>query len=141
MPMKKAQVAYLLARLPIAMSMFGHGLVRIPKLEKFSAGMVKSFAETMLPAALVQPFSYVLPFLELITGVLLILGLFTRFANILGVAIMLALIFGSSMQEQWNSVFTQIVYGAYFALLYLFSNYNKYALDSVFNINQNNVTE
>ena len=41
--MKNASAAYLLARLPIAMSMFGHGLVRIPKLEKFSAGMVKEF--------------------------------------------------------------------------------------------------
>ncbi|TWR27288.1 DoxX family protein [Mucilaginibacter achroorhodeus] len=137
--MQKYHIAYLLARLPIAFSMFGHGLVRIPKLEKFSAGMVKSFADTMLPAALVQPFSYVLPFLELITGLLLIAGLFTRFANILGVAIMLALIFGSCMQEQWNSVFTQIIYGAYFALLYLFADHNKFSLDNLFNTHKTSI--
>ncbi|MFD0792951.1 DoxX family protein [Mucilaginibacter litoreus] len=131
--MKTTGTAYFLARLPIAFSMFGHGLVRIPKLEKFSAGMVKSFSETWLPEALVRPFSYLLPFLELLTGVLLMLGLFTRFANVLGVVIILCLIFGSCMQEQWNSVFTQMIYGIYFALLYLFADNNKFAIDNVIN--------
>jgi thiosulfate dehydrogenase [quinone] large subunit len=134
--MTQPNTAYLLARLPIAMSMLGHGLVRIPKLEKFSAGMVKQFTETPLPTALVQPFSYVLPFLELLTGILLILGLFTRFANVLGVIIMISLIFGSSFLEQWNSIFSQIVYGAYFAVLYLYADHNKYALDNVISGNK-----
>jgi thiosulfate dehydrogenase [quinone] large subunit len=120
---------YLLARLPIAVSMFGHGLERIPKLQGFSSHLVGQFSKSILPAALVTPFSYVLPFLELLTGVLLILGLFTRFSCILGVLIMLALIFGSSMIEQWENVFTQIIYGAYFALLYYFAVYNRYSID------------
>jgi thiosulfate dehydrogenase [quinone] large subunit len=81
--------------------------------------------------ALVTPFGYVLPFLELITGILLLLGLFTRFATILGVLIMLALIFGSSMIEQWNNVFTQIIYGAYLALLFYFADYNILAIDKL----------
>jgi thiosulfate dehydrogenase [quinone] large subunit len=120
---------YLLARLPIAVSMFGHGLERIPKLQGFSSHLVGQFSKSMLPLALVIPFSYVLPFLELLTGILLILGLFTRFSCILGVLIMLALIFGSSMIEQWENVFTQIIYGAYFALLYYFAIYNRYSID------------
>ncbi|HEY4194311.1 MAG TPA: DoxX family membrane protein [Mucilaginibacter sp.] len=120
---------YLLARLPIAVSMFGHGLERIPKLQGFSSHMVDQFSKSMLPLALVIPFSYVLPFLELLTGILLILGLFTRFGCILGVVVMLALIFGSSMIEQWENVFTQIIYGAYFALLYYFAIYNRYSID------------
>jgi thiosulfate dehydrogenase [quinone] large subunit len=115
--MKKAQYTYLLARLPIAMSFFGHGLERLPKLDAFVSHMAQPFEKSILPMALVTPFGYVLPFLELITGILLLLGLFTRFATILGVLIMLALIFGSSMIEQWNNVFTQIIYGAYLALL------------------------
>jgi thiosulfate dehydrogenase (quinone) large subunit len=120
---------YLLARLPIAVSMFGHGLERIPKLQGFSSHLAGQFGKSILPEVLVAPFSYLLPFLELLTGLLLILGLFTRFSCILGVVIMLALIFGSSMIEQWENVFTQIIYGAYFALLYYFAVYNRYSID------------
>ncbi|MBK0378621.1 DoxX family protein [Mucilaginibacter segetis] len=126
---KKENTAYLLARLPIAFSMFGHGLVRMPKLATFSEHVVSQFEKTMLPAALVVPYSYALSFFELAVGVLLILGLFTRFANILGVAVMVSLIFGSCLLEQWPNVFTQIVYGAYFALLYLYADYDKYSVD------------
>jgi thiosulfate dehydrogenase [quinone] large subunit len=129
--MKKEQITYLLARLPIGMSFFGHGLERLPKLAVFSHGMVTEFNKSILPLWLVTPFSYFLPFAELITGILLLLGLFTRFAAIFGVAIMLALIFGSSMIEQWNNVFTQIIYGAYLALLFYFAQYNSISIDGL----------
>ena len=129
--MKKAQYTYLLARLPIGMSFFGHGLERLPKLDTFVSHMAQPFAKSILPMALVTPFGYVLPFLELITGILLLLGLFTRFATVLGVFIMLALIFGSSMIEQWNNVFAQIIYGAYLALLFYFADYNTVAIDKL----------
>lgn len=122
---------YLLGRLPIAVSMLGHGLERMPKLQAFSSHIASQYSKSMLPVAFVTSFSYVLPFLELLTGILLILGLFTRFGCILGVLIMLALIFGSCMIEQWENVFTQIIYGAYFALLYYFAVYNRYSIDYV----------
>jgi thiosulfate dehydrogenase [quinone] large subunit len=123
---------YLLARLPVGMSMFGHGLDRLPKLQAFSGHMVGQFSKSMIPGSLVSLFSYVLPCLEFLTGILILLGLFTRFACVLGVLIMLALIFGSSLIEQWENVFTQIIYGAYFALLYSFAVYNRYSIDGRF---------
>lgn len=127
--MKTAQYTYLLARLPIGMSFFGHGLERIPKLAEFAGHMAKPFEKSIMPMSLVTPFGYVLPFLELLTGILLLLGLFTRFATVLGTLIILALIFGSCMIEQWNNVFSQIVYGAYLALLFYFADYNILAID------------
>ncbi|WP_236564852.1 DoxX family membrane protein [Flavobacterium sp. MK4S-17] len=68
---------YLLLRLLLGISFFGHGLVRLPKLNMFSGWMVKTFENSMLPQALVLPFSYMLPFAELITGALLLIGLLT----------------------------------------------------------------
>jgi thiosulfate dehydrogenase [quinone] large subunit len=127
--MKKESIAYLLARLPIGMSFFGHGLERLPKLDAFSHGMAASFSKSILPETVVLPFGYILPVLELLTGILLLLGLFTRFATVLGVALMLALIFGSCMVEQWDNVFTQIIYGGYLALLYYFAQYNTISID------------
>ena len=120
---------YLLARLPIAVSMLGHGLERITKIPEFRSHLAEQFSKSMLPPAIVSPFSLALPFLELITGALLILGLFTRFSCAMGVMLMLALILGSSMLEDWDNVFMQLIYGAYFSILYYFAFYNKYSLD------------
>ncbi|MBB5623611.1 thiosulfate dehydrogenase [quinone] large subunit [Pedobacter cryoconitis] len=129
--MKDINITYLLARLPIGMSLFGHGVVRLPKLTLFSEWMVSSFSKSMLPEALVLPFSYLLPVLELLTGLLLLSGLFSRFAILLGSAIMLALIFGSCMIEQWENVFIQVLYGAYFAVLYRYLDFNKISIDQL----------
>jgi thiosulfate dehydrogenase [quinone] large subunit len=129
----KPNTTYLLARLPIGMSMFGHGFERIPKLQAFVNHMSAPFTKTILPMSLVTLFGQVLPFLELLTGILLLFGLFTRLGCIIGVLLMLALIFGSSLVEQWENAFTQIIYGAYFALLYYFAPYNRFSIDSLIN--------
>ena len=131
--MKKEHYTYLLARLPMGLSFFGHGLIRITKLNEFSDGMVKQFSKSVLPEGFVSAFGHALPFLEFITGLLILLGLFTRFGIVLGAAIILALIFGSSIIEQWNAVFTQLLYGAYFALLYYFEPCNRYSIDGLRN--------
>ncbi|TWJ02288.1 thiosulfate dehydrogenase [quinone] large subunit [Mucilaginibacter frigoritolerans] len=127
--MKRKEYAYLLARLPMGMSFFGHGLIRLTKLDAFSHGIVGQFSKSLLPAGLVLGFGYALPFLEFITGFLLLLGWFTRFAIILGVVIMLSLILGSSLIEQWNAVFTQIVYSAYLAILFYFADSDGISID------------
>jgi thiosulfate dehydrogenase [quinone] large subunit len=129
--MRQYKWAYLMARLPIAMSMFGHGLVRLPKLNNFSTGMVTEFGKSFLPDWIIQPFSYVLPFAELLTGVLLLLGWFTRFGLFLGATIMLVLIFGSSVISEWQNVAIQMFYGIYFAVLFLFIGYNAYSVDGM----------
>lgn len=128
--MKKYPRVYLMARLPIALSMFGHGLERLPKLDKFAQGMATEFDKTFLPGWLVLPFGYVLPFLELLTGILLLAGLFTRFALNLGWVLMLILIFGSTLVEGWQNVFSQIFYALNFTVLLLFIEYNTISLDT-----------
>jgi thiosulfate dehydrogenase [quinone] large subunit len=120
---------YLMARMPIAVSMLGHGLARIPKLEIFSDHLVNQFSKSIIPIKLVAYFSMALPFAELLTGVLLILGLFTRFSCVLGLLTMLALIFGASIIEEWDNVFIQIIYGLYFTMLYYYAFNNRYSFD------------
>ena len=43
-------VAYLLVRLTIGASLFGHGLVRLPKLGAFHAQLMGEFKTSILPA-------------------------------------------------------------------------------------------
>ncbi len=125
------KVTYLILRLAIGLSAFGHGLVRLPKLNKFSSWMVAGFEKTMLPRALVLPFSYILPIAEFAVGLLLLLGLFTKPAVIAGVTIMCILIFGTTMQENWEAIPTQLIHVAFFAVLYQFLSSNEISIDKL----------
>jgi thiosulfate dehydrogenase [quinone] large subunit len=125
------QIAFLLLRLAIGASMFGHGLVRLPKLTGFSNWMVGSFEKSMLPLSLVRPFSYALPILEFTVGLLLITGIFTKAALIAGALVMVALIFGTTLIESWDAITSQLIHAAFFAILLQFVQYNAYALDNL----------
>ncbi|GEP89496.1 thiosulfate dehydrogenase [quinone] large subunit [Chitinophaga terrae (ex Kim and Jung 2007)] len=124
-------IAYLLLRLGVGLSFFGHGLVRLPKLSGFSAWMLKSFEHSMLPASLVAPFSYALPIAEFIIGLLLILGLFTRLSLIAGCIVTLALIFGTTMIENWDALPSQFIHLGLLEVLLIFIQYNAWAVDKM----------
>lgn len=126
--MQQEKIAYALARLPIGFSFFGHGLVRIPKLSSFAEGMAASFSETLLPYGFVLAFAYVLPWVELLLGIGLLLGMAPRKFAFAGVMLVCILIFGSSLQENWSAVATQMFYGIYLVGLYLFADHNAYAI-------------
>jgi len=122
---------YLLLRLSVGTSMFGHGLVRLPKLTAFSHWMVGSFQKSFLPVELVTPFSYLLPVAEFVIGLMLIIGLFTKQALIAGGLVMVLLIFGTTMIENWDAIPVQLIHSAFFATLLHFSDSNTLALNNL----------
>jgi len=126
-----SQITFLLLRLAIGASMFGHGLVRLPKLNGFSHWMVGLYEKSILPTALVMPFSYILPLVEFAVGLLLLLGLFTRLAAVAGGVIMVLLIFGTTMIENWEAIASQLIHAAFFAILLQFVGSNSWALDKL----------
>ncbi|PUZ30607.1 thiosulfate dehydrogenase [quinone] large subunit [Chitinophaga costaii] len=130
MKITNEQLSYALLRITIGMAMFGHGLVRIPKLSVFAGGMIKGYDGT-LPLALVTPFAYALPFVEFAIGALLILGLLTRYALIAGALLMILLIFGCAIKENWEAIGTQLLYGGLYFILLRFLAQNAYAVDNL----------
>jgi thiosulfate dehydrogenase [quinone] large subunit len=122
-------LTFVLLRLAIGTSMFCHGFVRVFKLPKFSTWMVEKFADSMLPDALVIPFSYALPVIELVIGILLLIGWFTKQALVAGGLTMIALIFGSGMLEDWGALPSQMIHTFFFAVLLSHLNYNAYSVD------------
>ncbi|WP_333661765.1 MauE/DoxX family redox-associated membrane protein [Chishuiella changwenlii] len=118
--MKKNQLLYFFLRLPIAVSLLGHGLVRLPKLSTFSNWMVETMEKSFLPKVLVIPFSYALPILEAIIGLLLLIGFKTKYTIYSGLVLMSILILGSSSIENWGAIEAQLLHSFYlFALLYV----------------------
>ena len=122
--------SFLLTRLAIGTSLFGHGLVRLQKLDKFSHAMAGLFQHSILPQSLVLFFGYCLPFLELGVGLLTLTGLFTRQAAVAGALLMIFLIFGSTTIEQWDSISPQLFHLAFFVGLLIFvDRYDNWSLD------------
>jgi thiosulfate dehydrogenase [quinone] large subunit len=122
--------SFLLARLAVGTSLFGHGLVRLPKLGKFSHGMAGQFQHSILPQALVIAFGYALPFAEFGIGLLLLIGLFTRTALVAGAVVMILLIFGTTTIEQWDAIPSQLFHVVFCVVLLVFlDRYDSWSLD------------
>jgi thiosulfate dehydrogenase [quinone] large subunit len=112
------RLAYVLLRVSLGMDFLGHGAVRLLHgVGAFAAGMVKQMAETPLPAGFVHGFGLVLPVVELTLGVALLLGLLTRWALIGGALLMLVLMFGVTLRQDWATAGMQLIYCFLFALL------------------------
>ncbi len=127
-------IAFLLARITIATSFLGHGFIRLPKLQDFSNWMTGRFSASILPEAVVLPFSYILPFAEFVIGILLLAGLFTRGSLIAGTLLMIVLIFGSSVLEDWAAIPSQLIHAAFCIVLLVYvKEFNIYSLDKKFN--------
>lgn len=122
------ELAYLLARVAFGVNFFFHGLVRLPKLQGFVDGMEKQFEASLLPSLLVTPVAYLIPIVELVLGLMLILGLLTRKALVGSALLMIILITGCCLIENWSAVGSQMVYMLYLVFLILYLDHNRCAL-------------
>lgn len=126
---KNKALAYLFLRLSIGISFLGHGIVRLPKIPAFRSWMIDLFKTSLMPEVFIYLFASILPFVELLLGILLVIGWRTREAYIIGFAVICTLIFGSCLIENWETVAFQLIYALLFFILLCYMDYNKYALD------------
>jgi thiosulfate dehydrogenase [quinone] large subunit len=130
--------AYALLRLAIGADMFLHGATRIGAgVGNFATKMVSDFQGTVLPPDLVHAFGLTLPFVEGLIGLLLIVGWFTRSALVAGSFLMVALIFGTALRSDWNTVAIQLIYTVIYYLLLSRIGDNAYALDASSSLDRN----
>jgi thiosulfate dehydrogenase (quinone) large subunit len=125
------RIAHGIFRLALGVNILIHGLERIFGLgvSEFASKTAGSFASTPLPSWIVYGFLLVLPFIETALGVLLTLGLFTRWALIAGSLLMILLIFGTALRGDWTIVGVQMIYSISYFLLLFYRRYNVFSLD------------
>ncbi|UQB68572.1 DoxX family membrane protein [Epilithonimonas zeae] len=122
--MKDFKTTYFFLRLPIAISLLGHGLVRLPKLAIFSNWMLTTMEKSAIPSFLIVPFSYLLPIAEFLIGLALLIGFQTKYAIYSGLVLMSLLILGSASIENWSAIEAQLLHSVYLGGLLWF--YEKY---------------
>jgi thiosulfate dehydrogenase (quinone) large subunit len=125
------KIAYLMLRFTLGLNILMHGLVRLPHLNAFADGMVKLFRETPLPAIIVRPFALSLVFVEASVGLLVLLGLQTRWALLVGSLLMASVVFGTALQSDWNTLAIQMLYASIYAALIAARQYNAYSVDAL----------
>jgi len=125
-------LAYFTLRLALGINELIHGVTRIftGSLSAFVDLTQTQFQNTPLPVWQVRSFATVVPICEFLIGVLLILGLWTRWALVLAAVLMVGIIFGTGMRNEWQIVFLQMFYSYLYSLLLVWRRYDAWSLDA-----------
>jgi thiosulfate dehydrogenase [quinone] large subunit len=126
-------LAYAVLRITLGVNIAVHGAGRIfgAGAAAFAAEVAKLFVDTPLPASMVHMFLWVLPYAEFALGVLITLGLFTRWALTLGGLLIAALVFGTALRSDWTNVAIQMLYVIVYYFLLRNRAENVIALDTL----------
>ncbi len=125
------ETAYALLRVSLGIVLLFFGIGKfMTGLNNFVGGMNQHFAGK-LPALMVMPFAYAIPFCEVTAGLLILLGLFTRVGLVLFGLLLIGLTFGTVILGDAPTVAHNLQYALVnFVLLWL-SDLNRYSVDSL----------
>ena len=126
-------LACLLLRATLGLNLALHGITRIfiGGVAQFVNATLTQFQNTLLPAWQVRAFATVVPYAELLIGVLLFAGLWTRWALSAGALLMMALIFGTALRSEWNLLFLQMFYSFLYFVLLMCRQYDSFSVDAL----------
>ena len=127
-----ASIAYAILRLTLGVNIGLRGVVRIAHgPAAFAQGIVKQMEATILPPSAVYAFAFSLVWVESAIGILLILGLQTRLALIVGGVMMTLLTFGTMQIENFQNAWLQLTYALVFFVVLALRSWNLISLDAL----------
>jgi thiosulfate dehydrogenase (quinone) large subunit len=124
-------LAHGLARLGLGVNIALHGFVRLPNLSGFATDMQKQFAETFLPGPLVYATGYCIVIGEAVVGTLLVVGFWLRPALVAGSLLMILLLSGTCLVQNWSVAGLQLGYLAFYAGLLATAACDRFSIDRV----------
>jgi thiosulfate dehydrogenase [quinone] large subunit len=123
------EAAYALLRVTLGVIFLFYGIGKfMGGIGNFAGGMNQRFSGK-LPSVLVLPFAYALPFMEVLFGALILLGLFTSIALVLSGLLLLALTFGTVMLGDAPTVAHNLQYALVNFVLLWYADDNGYSVD------------
>lgn len=128
-PWNFGAVGFLL-RLPLGVLFFFAGLNKlIGGYGNFINWILGEFDKTWLPQFLLYPYAYTLPFIEVILGALLIVGLFARPALFFAALLLTSLMFGKVVVQDYGVAANNANYVLIAALACFFNSEPFFSLD------------
>lgn len=126
-----ASLAYAILRLSFGANIFLHGLSRLLNGRAAFLAYLNHYFEHahLIPGGLLPAFAAVLPWVETTLGLLLLLGLATRFALIAGALVMTALVIGTNLAQDWEVAGLQLIYCFIYYYLLVRIDLNAFSLD------------
>ena len=123
-------MAYGLLRIIVGINYFNHGFTRVGNIPGFMDAMVGAMAGSWMPELLVRITAFLIVPVELIVGLCLILGLFTRISLIATLVQMAILMYGVTIVQNWDAAASQLIYNLVLFILLAGVGYNRFALDN-----------
>jgi thiosulfate dehydrogenase [quinone] large subunit len=124
-------LAYGLLRIVVGINYFNHGFTRLGNIPGFMDAMVGAMDGAWMPEPLVRFTAFFVSPVELIFGLFLIVGLFTRLSLIVLFVLMAILMYGVTVVQNWDSASSQLIYNIVLFILLAGVGYNRWALDNV----------
>jgi thiosulfate dehydrogenase (quinone) large subunit len=126
-------LGYVVLRVCLGFAFMMHGVARIffGHFHPYLAEYTNRFVGSPLPLVVARDFLAVLPFIEALLGFLLLIGLATRSTLCSCGFIMLCLLFGTCLRQDWNGAQTQLLYTFLFAYLLMNVESNHWSVDEL----------
>lgn len=122
--------AYTLLRIVVGINYFNHGATRIFSLPGFIDSMVTTMQVAWIPEFLVRVNAALVPPVELVVGVLITIGLFTRSALVACFILMAILMYGVTIIQNWDAAGSQLIYNIVLFILLAGVGFNRISLDA-----------
>jgi thiosulfate dehydrogenase [quinone] large subunit len=125
-------IAYTILRLSFGANILLHGLSRLLNgRAAFLAYLTHYFEHShLIPASSLPAFGAVLPWVETTLGLLLMLGLFSRFTLFAGALVMTVLVIGTNLAQDWLVSGLQLIYCFLYYYLLIHLDQNMMSLDA-----------
>ncbi len=128
-----AAIAYAILRLSFGANIMLHGVSRVLNGRAAFLAYLNHYFEHahLIPASSLPAFGAVLPWVETTLGLLLMIGLFSRFTMIVGALVMLALVIGTNLAQDWIVSGLQLIYCFLYYYLLVHLDENTLSLDAM----------
>jgi thiosulfate dehydrogenase (quinone) large subunit len=131
-------IAYTILRLAFGANILLHGLSRVLNGRPAFLAYLNHYFEHahLIPMSMLPAFAAVLPWVETALGVLLVLGLFSRFTLIVGALVLTVLVIGTNLAQDWLVAGLQLPYCFIYYYLLVHLEQNSLSLDRLFGIDR-----
>jgi thiosulfate dehydrogenase (quinone) large subunit len=129
-------IAYTILRSSFGANILLHGLSRILNGRPAFLAYLNHYFEHahLISPGMLPLFGAVLPWVETTLGLLLMLGLFSRFTLIMGALVMTGLVIGTNLAQDWLVSGLQLPYCFIYYYLLIHLEQNRVSLDVLFGI-------